>query len=224
MHFSITRIEFCSLLSYSPRGTSDSEKRSRTMMRYLKTDTVLRLSSKSTTILTSSFISERIKENIIILPFADFFKTNPILIPIPRSSLTYSQSLWVPQRLANALVKREIGKEVVECLKRVIPLSKSATSLAEDRPKAAQHYASLEVKEIFSEPPKEILLVDDIVTRGATIFGAANKLTDVFPQTRIRAFAAMRTISPPLVFQNTYNPCVGTIKMTDDHNTIKAHK
>jgi phosphoribosylpyrophosphate synthetase len=221
MHFSITRIEFGSLLSYSPRGTSDSEKRSRTMMRYLKTDTVLRLPSrKSTTILTSSFISQRIKKNISILPFADFFKTNPVLIPIPRSSLTYSQGLWVPQRLANALIQHELGKDVVECLERVIPLNKAATSLAENRPKAAQHYVSLEVKEILSEPPKEILLVDDIITRGATIFGAANKLADVFPQARIRAFAAMRTISPPFVFQNTYDPCVGTI-MIDNHNTFR---
>jgi phosphoribosylpyrophosphate synthetase len=61
--------------------------------------------------------------------------------------------------------------------------------------------------------PKEILLVDDVVTRGATIVGAANKLHDAFPGARIRAFAAMRTISPPQTFSQIVCPCVGKIML-----------
>jgi predicted amidophosphoribosyltransferase len=213
----LSTVEFGSILSYSPRGISYFEKDSRTYMKSLKQDEYI----SSPPILMSDFISKIVKEDVTTLPFAHFFQNNPVLVPIPRSSLTYSQSLWVPQRLANALVKQAFGKEVVECLERIIPLPKAATSLAENRPKAAQHYESLEVKEILSEPPKEILLVDDIVTRGATILGATNKLIDVFPKARIRAFAAMRTISPPDVFQNIYDPCVGTIKIIDNNNTVR---
>ena len=83
--------------------------------------------------------------------------------------------------MANAFVQNGLGIAVEECLKRVFPLRKSATSSAGDRPKADEHYASLEVQKILFEP-KEILLIDDIVTRGATILGAANKLIDVFPE------------------------------------------
>jgi hypothetical protein len=70
------------------------------------------------------------------------------------------ETLWVPKRPANALVQKGFGKAVQECLKRVKPLPKSATSLARDRPKALDFYNSVEVERVFPEP-KEILLVDD---------------------------------------------------------------
>ena len=81
------------------------------------------------------------------------------------------------KRLANALIRNGFGKCIEECLKRVKPLPKTTTSLAENRPNAAQHYDSIEVQTILSEP-NELLLVDDIVTCGATMLGIANKLQD----------------------------------------------
>ncbi|MDA4132801.1 MAG: phosphoribosyltransferase, partial [Thaumarchaeota archaeon] len=65
----------------------------------------------------------------------------------------------------------------------------------------------------------ELLLVDDIVTRGATLLGAANRLAEAFPDARIRGFAAMRTVSNPSDFVDAYQPCTGTIRyreMTGD--------
>jgi hypothetical protein len=93
-------------------------------------------------ILISDYISYVIQKRISILPFADFFKSDPMLVPIPKSSLMRPETLWVPQRLANALVRNGLGKGLNECLKRIIPLRKSATSLAWDRPKAFEHYNS----------------------------------------------------------------------------------
>lgn len=61
--------------------------------------------------------------------------------------------------------------------------------------------------------PQEILLVDDIVTRGTTMLGAASRLRDVFPGVHIRAFAAMRTITPPATFNAIYDPCKGEITL-----------
>ena len=69
--------------------------------------------------------------------------------------------------------------------------------------------------------PDEIVLIDDIVTRGATLLGPANRLADVFPQTRIRAFAAMRTISNPDEFNELYDPCVGTIELRESGDTLR---
>lgn len=68
------------------------------------------------------------------------------------------------------------------------------------------------VQEVFPEPD-EILLVDDVITRGATLLGAANRLAEAYPKAHIRAFAAMRTISPPNVFASTHNPVIGTIEL-----------
>src|SRR5215207_1769569 len=206
----LSKIEFGSLLTYSPRGTPDSEQRSRTWLQHLKND----LPSSNPPILMSRRISSIIKERMAILPFAAFFNINPTLVPIPNSSLMQPGTLWVPQRLANALVQNGLGIAVEECLKRVQPLHKAATSLAWNRPKAAQHYASLEVGKILSQP-KEFLLIDDVITRGATMLGAANKLIDVFPEAHIRAFAAMRTISPPQQFKSINDPCIGEITLND---------
>jgi predicted amidophosphoribosyltransferase len=209
----LSSLEFGSLLSYSPRGTSDAEKQSRTAMRNLKDDQVV----PNSNILMSDYISELIKKKMVALPFAHFLEINPILIPVPNSTLMNPGTLWVPKRLAHALVRNGFGKAIVECLKRVKPLPKAARSLASDRPKAVQHYESIEVQSMLSEP-NEILMIDDIVTRGATMLGAANKLQDAFPNARIRAFAAIRTISPPDVFNAVYSPCKGIITLVGQNS------
>lgn len=213
----ISKIEFGSLLSYSPHGNSNTQCSSRTVMRALKNDEYVDVGSNQ--ILMSDYIADGLKGDITKLPFADYFKMNPILVPTPNSSLSKSGTLWVPQRLARSLVRKGLGKKVVECLNRVTPLPKSATSLAANRPKASEHYDSMEVEKILFEPD-EILLVDDVITRGATLLGAANKLADAFPNARIRAFTAMRTISTPQDFVKINDPCIGTITLVGD-NTFR---
>jgi predicted amidophosphoribosyltransferase len=213
----LSTIEFGSLLSYSPRGISYPETESRTYMNSLKHDEYI----SNPPILMSDFVSKIIKEDITTLPFSYFFKITPILVPIPSSSLIRPGTLWVPQRLANALMKQGLGSSVIECLKRMKPLPKAATSLAENRPKATQHYDTIEIQKTFSQPPEEILLVDDVITRGATILGIANKLVDAFPRSHIRAFAAMRTISPPTVFNSVYEPCIGKITLRGEETYRK---
>jgi predicted amidophosphoribosyltransferase len=116
------------------------------------------------------------------------------------------------------LIRNGFGKTVQECLKRVIPLPKSATSFAGDRPKAVQHCDSIEIESISPEP-EEILLIDDIVTRGATFLGSANKLKVVFPRSHVRAFAAMRTISSPGEFKRIIDPCLGNITLEGQETT-----
>jgi hypothetical protein len=42
-----------------------------------------------------------------------------------------------------------------------MPLRKAATSLPRNRPKASEHYDSLGVRKMLSEP-REMLLIDDV--------------------------------------------------------------
>jgi hypothetical protein len=203
------RLEFGSLLSYSPYGTSKKEESSRSVRTALKEDHII----SSPDVSMSQFVSDMIYEDFETLPFADFFKVNPILVPIPRSGLRTKDTLWVPDRLAKALHKKGLGKSVAYCLERKYALPKSATSSPQMRPKAEEHYKSLEVQRIITSP-NEILLVDDVVTRGSTLLGAANKLKDSFPEVRIRAFAAMRTTGrDPTPFKQIYEPKVGAITL-----------
>jgi len=122
------------------------------------------------------------------------------LVPAPKSSLTQPDTLWASERIAKALVAEGVGCQVVYCLTRTKPVAKAASCSPSSRPTAQQHYESLTVQGALSKP-EDIVIVDDIVTRGATLLGCANRLADAFPRCRITAFAAMRTISNPNEFQ-----------------------
>ena len=72
----------------------------------------------------------------------------------------------------------------------------------------------MRVKKLLIEP-SEIVIVDDIITRGSTLLGAANRLVEAFPNAKIRGFAAMRSISRPTDFTGVIDPCVGKIHMSN---------
>ena len=93
---SLLELEFGSIYGYSPRGNSETEQISRDLMMSLKGDSVV----SSPPILTSQYISNNLRNDMKKLPFADFFETNPILVPVPNSSLMRPGTLWVSERLA----------------------------------------------------------------------------------------------------------------------------
>jgi len=57
-----------------------------------------------------------------------------------------------------------------------------------------------------------LLVVDDVVTRGATLLGAATLLQRRFASCDIAGFAAVRTISEAEV-SDMFDPVVGMISM-----------
>jgi predicted amidophosphoribosyltransferase len=209
------QLDFGSLLTYCPRGTADDVAHSRDVMQALKRDKYVGKQK----ILMSEWVARAVKQKISVLPFADFFQSNTILVPVPKSSLMQPHSLWVPQRIAEAFASVGIGK-VSSCLIRSEAVPKAALSSPSERPTAERHYNSLTVQGIL-EKPEEIVLVDDVITRGATLIGCANRLIDAFPECRIRAFAAMRTISYPSDFQKEYLPCQGTIDLCETGDTFR---
>jgi predicted amidophosphoribosyltransferase len=120
--------------------------------------------------LMSERIAKAIQENMKGLPFAYFFHPDTVLVPVPKSSLMQAGSLWVPLRIATALAKRGVGSQVDSCLVRVTAVRKAAWSKPSEGPKPKDHIASLSVQRTVSRPPpREILLVDDIITRGSTL-------------------------------------------------------
>lgn len=206
----ISEVKFGSLLTYTPRGKDTEHFRSRSVMRDLKNDAVLPSGN-----LMSTAIAQTIGSKLDGYPFSDYFKENTLLVPTPKSSLAQKDELWVPQRITSALANNGLGR-MEECLIRSTALPRSSTSLASDRPKAKQHYNSMKVKELLFNP-EEIVLVDDVITRGATTLGAINKLADAFPNANIRVFAVMRTISDPDNFSEIIQPCVGTISLSGEN-------
>lgn len=60
----------------------------------------------------------------------------------------------------------------------------------------------------------EIVVVDDIVTRGSTFLGAAARVSEVYPRAVIRAFAVARTAR---LTDEIEDPCVGAITVVGDN-------
>jgi len=210
-------LAFGSLLSYSPRGSSEVAKQSQTARNNLKTDAHLpRLNMTMT-----EYVGELTKKIISNYPFSKLFEKKPILVPMPKSSLMRTGDLWVPQRIAIELNKRECGGEVIECIYRKTFLPKSSTSNAKDRPTAFQHFNSMGIQTNLLSDPKEVLLVDDIITRGATTLGAANRVYLTFPKANIRVFAALRAVTPPDVFTHIFDSKIGSITSSGDHTFRK---
>lgn len=205
----VTEVEFGSVLTYAPRGNLPEHRESRTVMKNLKNEAVLE-SGK----LTLSFTAEGIARGLDRYPFSDYFNEATVLIPVPKSSMLQKDGLWVPQRITAALENKGLGVNE-ECLTRETPLPRSSTVSAPHRPKAFQHYESMRVRESLLDP-KEVVLVDDVITRGATALGAANRVKEAFPKASIRVFAAMRTISNPDEFSNFFEPCTGKIELSGE--------
>lgn len=119
------------------------------------------------------------------------------------------------------MVKAGLGKESIPLLAREVPVPKAALRQPSERPKTKDHIASMSVQKRIAEPPNQILLVDNIITRGATAMGGANKLAEVFPNVEIRAFAAMRTVIDPTNFRGLHHPVIGTVQYSPNTEGTK---
>ena len=165
-------------------------------------------------IFTSKKIAGDVKLNLEV-----FFDEETALVPIPSSSLMNQNTLWVPQKIAQELENKKLGY-YYSCLKRKIAVEKSAYSSPENRPKAKKHFETISFIPQIKQP-KKIVLVDDIITRGATMLGCASILKQKFPDVTIIGFAAIRTISKKEDFKNMVDLCKGLITI-DGEDTYRT--
>jgi hypothetical protein len=173
----LTQLTFGSLLAYCPNDYSEKGIHARMWMAAVKNDYFVTEIGGQKPILTSDFIAAKIKQDLDQLPFKHFFGQNVALVQIPRSSLIRKNALWVPDRLAQALQKSGLGTR--QCLlTRVIPVNRSSQSAPKNRPSPIEHYDSLSATKA-PEIPKRIVLVDDIITGGHTMMGAAWRIQDI---------------------------------------------
>ena len=92
------------------------------------------------------------------------------------------------------LGKAGLGSGVATCLSRVVPVPNSALGRSKDGATPAEHRDSIQVQRMLADP-ENILLVDVLVTSGSTFLGTACKIAEMYPNTCIKAFAAMGTVS-----------------------------
>ncbi len=208
----LSELPFGALLTYSPHGTDEGAVQSLDYRDALKRDLRRGDPPELFSVLIARFVARTLRD----LPFAEFLGSGVTLVPVPKSTLLQPGQLWVPERLARALADAGLAREVAPVLRRAKALPRASASPAARRPLPKEHFDSLAVEETLFIPER-ILLVDDVVTRGATLLGAASRLAATFPRAEIRAFAAMRTMSRPADFRALRDPCVGVIQFRSEH-------
>jgi hypothetical protein len=146
-------------------------------------------------------------------PIQTCFVANAILVPMPRSTPLVAGALWPTKRLCEEMMGAGLASECRTLLDRAYAITKSAWAGSGQRPDAQQHYDSLAVRavDLISLVGRRVIIVDDVITRGATMVGAFQRLREVCPpSTDIRCFALIRSMGSDEITE-IINPIAGSI-------------
>lgn len=198
----IDSVKFASCYVYSPCGSGIAGQLSRELCALLK--------SGDTHFMHRYAV--RVRQEVAGLsPLSGFLCGSQVLVPIPGSAPSAEGSMQVSEQLARALLEAGLGQRVWIGLRRVRPVGRSAAAAPGSRPTVGTHYDSFEI-EAVGRPPSQIVLVDDVITKGRTLLAAAARVREVSPTSEIRAFALMRTMGFVSRVECLLDPCVGEIR------------
>lgn len=210
----LSEIRFSSLLCYSPRGDEAAHSRSRMWTWRLKDEAAI----GTPAVPASSFFVSRLVAHVQAGALPDCFGDDVIVVPIPGHAPASPNGLWVPARLCDQMVAQGLAASSEHWLERVTAVEKSRTLV---RPSALRHQDSMRVvpTEISG---RRIVLVDDVITRGAVGLASASLLAARLPGSSITLFAVIRTISDPSTFLSMLAPCSGTVTLEQDGSTKRT--
>jgi hypothetical protein len=198
----IRGVTFASCYVYSPSGSGAASERSRLLRALLKAS-------------DAQFIGKyavRVRQQVAdASPLAGFFCATNVLVPVPGSAPSTAGAVSVAEHLAMALIKEGLGHSIWPGLHRICAVRKSATAVPGSRPTVGNHYDSFAIEPAMALP-REVVLIDDVVTKGRTLLAAAARLQEAIPHARIRAFALVRTLGLVAGVNRLLDPCIGEIR------------
>lgn len=192
-----SEIPFASLLVYSVSGSSDLSTLSRTRVR-----DPLKSGDKK----TLRRVAERVEEYVEEL--GDSFGPDVGLVPMPRSSPIRQEDLWPSRLICEILFQQGLAGSIHECVTRTREVTKAALTTGPRRVRT--HLGSLQAQ-LPVDLPDRVVLVDDVVTSGSTLYAAARLLGQ---PGRVRAFAVLRSMGS-LEVESILAPCIGTIRYVE---------
>jgi hypothetical protein len=207
-----SEVVFGSFLAYSPRGTSETSRQSRLLCHRIKADGVI----GNPPVRAIEYTVGRFRDQYHPGPLYDLVGADVTLVPCPRSAPFppgRRPVLWVPMRICEALKAAGFGSAVLPLLERKKAVQKSAFAGPGRRPGPQEQLESLQIAPGF-EHPGRITVVDDVVTKGATLLAATFLVADSFPDADVRAFALVRTMGLIPDVNALVDPVVGRIART----------
>lgn len=206
----LSSLRFGSLLVYSPRGRSKTSALSRDITYAIKNDTYETI-DRVVYLLTANL---RKGGSSPVEGLREMLGPEVLLVPCPRSSLLVAGGLWPAGRICETLVRAGLGREVQPIVTRVHAIRKSARSAAANRPSVREHIESMGITgRPTGTAPARITLVDDVITKGATMLAAASHIAGACPGSTISAFALVRTMGLIPDVDQILDPVVGTITL-----------
>lgn len=201
---SLSELRFASLLAYSPDGVTDASRRSAQAVADIKNclpDHLVR-------------IGERIAAVFHSGGFRDFLGDGVALVPAPRSAPFKSRdAAWPARRICETIASLGLCAAVEALLERHEAVKKSAFARkGAERPGPELHAATIRCTSLLAPTTRRITIVDDVVTRGATLLGCARVLVGRFPDVEVRALAIVRTMSKQEI-TTMLDPIEGRISM-----------
>jgi predicted amidophosphoribosyltransferase len=194
-------LPFATCFVYSPKGESGVSQLSRQLCARVKSGSARWLKSYATTVHQEVFHGP---------VFREFFAEQALLVPIPEYRPSGQTTFWAARRLALALQHTGLAEEVWTGLHRISSVERSSSAWMWERPTVQQHYQSFAVTP-STKAANNILLVDDVITKGRTLAAAAMRIQEAFPKADVRAFALVRTMGFVLDVPRLFEPCRGVI-------------
>jgi hypothetical protein len=155
--------------------------------------------------------ADRVRQQVAEGPsLRGFLGAASVLVPIPGSAPGDRGGASVADNLAGALLGEGLGQCLWRGLSRISPVRKSATAAPGSRPTVRDHYDSFAIAP-GPVPWQQIVLVDDVITKGRTLLAAAARMHEACPAAEIRAFALVRTMGLVAGVEHLLDPCVGEI-------------
>jgi hypothetical protein len=196
----LSELPFGSYLVYSPRGTSETSRKSRQLRDAVKAGHAPTLRN----------IVGHLLQNFSGSGLAAVLGPDVTLVPCPRSSPLVEGALWPGRLIAEELVRVGLARQVIVSLERVEAVPKSAFQARGNRPNALKHYETMRATADLAATER-ITVVDDFLTKGNTLLGAASRLAEVYPQAKLAAFAPVRTMGLQPEVAALVEPGVGRI-------------
>ena len=199
----LSSIPFGSLLQYSVRGASELSISSREIRKAFKAAKAGHLMHLGTALRDHINLGGEL---------AGFFGSGVFAVPAPGHAPRRLNALSVTGEICRHLYEAGLVGGVHDCLERVVAVPKSATAGSGERPNASRHFDTIQVAGLPLGHSRRLLLVDDVVTSGATLLACVSRLQDAYPLDQVQAFAAIRAISDGDI-SSIRAPCIGSVTL-----------